>query len=52
MKQGCYKTSIAELLFSLIDVTNKLLQQEDQPLKLPQNIPRDALGLVGYVGKI
>jgi hypothetical protein len=52
MKQGCYKTNIAELLFGLMAVTNKLLQQEDQPLKLPQNLPKNALGLVVYVSKI
>jgi hypothetical protein len=32
-------------------ITNLLLQQEIQPLKLAQNFPKDALHLVDYVAK-
>jgi hypothetical protein len=32
-------------------VTNLLLQQEIQPVKLAQNFPKDALHLVDYVGR-
>jgi hypothetical protein len=42
-RQGCCKHLSAENYISLVAVTFNVLQKDNQPLKIPQTLPKSAL---------